>query len=262
MYKFIISLIAILVLLNSKAVVCQTNISVSLKKLSKAVVYLQNKDTVDNKIKTNYGTGFFVKNENKLFLVTAEHIAKGLLKNYSLKTADDKGEVLQIPLTSKLNWIFSLDNDVAVTLITDYRLINKFSDDAIELSFLPNKLDCPDPEVQLMIIGFPLQFGASGKFSPIRRETNAASSLLDLERADTKKTATFFVTQDPSVQGYSGAPVFVIDTYLVGNTIMKGVDANICVGLVHGTSFDSTGGKMGLIVPGKYIYDLVKYLSK
>ena len=273
-FYFIITL-----LLFTNSIYCQSDSTVAIESLMKAVVYLQDERPQTEQINGKtyevgvreigkkefeplkviiYGTGFFVKNNNKLFLVTAEHVAKDLKFNSSLITSDNNGNAIQYPLNSKLKWEFCTVADAAVSIVSDSTLISIFQPNAIDFNLLPDHMTYPVAELPLVVIGFPLQYGSKGKFSPLRRETNAASALIDLPRADTKQISTFFILQDPSIGGYSGAPVFVIETHSFGNALLKGFNANMCIGLMHGTAFDDTGGKLGLVVPMKYVCDLLK----
>ena len=116
----------------------------------------------------------------------------------------------------------------------------------------------PDRSKIITIIGFPFKLGTERFFSPISRDTQPASGLLEFERADKKIKSVFFITQDPSVGGFSGGPVF--DRRLPynesgGMVIMSG-DPKL-VGLVHGTLPDNTGGKFGAIVPGYLILETI-----
>jgi len=204
------------------------------------------------------GTGFFIRDVDSLFLVTAGHVARGLVVNVKLITADVSGNSTSFPLSRSLKWIFSEKADVAVSLIDDPLLISAFRDTALDLSILPKSETSPVSELSLVVVGFPLGLGVQKKFSPLRRETHAASGLIDLKRADVDQMATFYVLQDPSIGGYSGAPVFVLRTYRFGNTLMNGVDVDSCIGLVHGTVSDNTGGKLGLVTPANYVYEIIK----
>jgi len=219
----------------------------SIEKLTKAVVFL--KDT---------GTGFFIKNNNSLYLATASHVAKALNKNFTIITSDTAGKTFSINYINSAGWKVSKFADVAVSEIKDSLIRSLFYSSAIPISFLPQKLTWPDAELPLVIIGFPLGLGVHENFSPLRRETNAASHFVDLPRADNKEIATFVVLQDPSIKGYSGAPIFIIRTYKFGDVLFKGANAEMCLGLVHGTISDNTGGKLGLAVPENYIYNLIK----
>jgi hypothetical protein len=204
------------------------------------------------------GTGFFVREAGRLFLVTAAHVARGLVVNVRLITSDALGNSKPYPLDRSVKWVFSEEADVAASLIDDPLLISTFLETAIDLSILPTTETSPVPELSLVVVGFPLGLGVGKKFSPLRRETQAASGLIDLKRADMDKKATFFLLQDPSIGGYSGAPVFVLKTFEFGNTPMKSIDVASCIGLIHGTQSDNTGGKLGLVTPANYVYDLIK----
>lgn len=252
--KILFSLLFCPILLYS-----QCDSTFSIEELMKAVVYLQDeKPKNDSLVEISYGTGFFVRNDNNIFLVTAEHIARKLINNPSLITSDKNGNSTKYSLNSKMNWKYNSFADAAATIIADPTLIKVFENYAIDFNFIEASLTYPVAELPLVVIGFPLRLGSQGKFSPLRRETNAASALIDLPRADNKIISTFFILQDPSIGGYSGAPVFVIEAYSFGNTLMKGFGTKMCIGLMHGTMLDDTGGKLGLVVPSKYIYDLVK----
>ena len=65
----------------------------------------------------------------------------------------------------------------------------------------------------------------------------------------------FFFLQLPSVQGLSGGPVFE-----GGQIGMSNFTYNLtrCIGIVSGTHFDNTGGKISLVTPAYYIKDLIK----
>lgn len=204
------------------------------------------------------GTGFFVREANRLFLVTAGHVARGLAVNVKLTTADTSGNSTSHPLDKSVKWVFSEKADVAVAVINDPFLKSAFLESALDLSILPTSETSPVSELSLVVVGFPLGLGVQKKFSPLRRETHSASGLIDLKRADTDQMATFFVLQDPSIGGYSGAPVFVLKTYRFGNTLMKGIDVDLCIGLIHGTISDNTGGKLGLVTPANYVYDVIR----
>lgn len=204
------------------------------------------------------GTGFFVRKGDNLFLATAGHVARDLALRVRLIASDTSGNSKPYPLDNKVKWTFSDKADVAVSQVHDPIFISDFMHSALDIRFLTDTEEFPVPELPLVVVGFPLGLGVQSKFSPLRRETHASSGLIDLPRADTKQSATFFVLQDPSIGGYSGAPVFIVEAHRFGNKILKGFDANSCIGIIHGTVSDATGGKLGLVTPAKYVYDLIK----
>ena len=62
---------------------------------------------------------------------------------------------------------------------------------------------------------------------------------------------------DPGVAGFSGAPVFRLPSVHTGG-VRVGQGAFQCVGLVHGTFSDDTGGKFAAVVPAKFIAETVR----
>ena len=210
------------------------------------------------------GTGFLLRDSTALYLVTAEHIARKLLYNPTITRSDENSRPLNLNLTdfAEVQWHYHEVADVAVALLVppdslEERLLAR----AASIEFLPDSLISPVSELPLAVIGFPLGLGVGARFSPLRRETNAASGLVDLPRFDTRKIATFFILQDPSIGGYSGAPVFAIEAHMFGSTILKGVASTGCLGLIHGTYSDDTGGKLAAVVPAGYIRDVISQIQ-
>ena len=109
----------------------------------------------------------------------------------------------------------------------------------------------------LTVIGFPLALGLNGKFSPIFKSSKAASGLLKLRRFDNKIETTFFILDDPSTAGFSGAPVYAQSEVRYGG-VGFGVGPFACLGLVHGTIRDNTGGKFAAIVPSYFITQTIE----
>lgn len=125
-------------------------------------------------------------------------------------------------------------------------------------ALLPER-KAPERNSLLTVLGFPLGLGVEREFSPIRRETKAASGLLTLPRADVDTPATFFVIQDPSIGGYSGAPV--LET-LGGVRVSEegigfGPASMRVVGMIHGTVSDQSGG-LGAVTPSAFIIETMQ----
>lgn len=236
--------------------------SMPVEKLAPGVAFLRKDDA-------NAGTGFFIHSGQIFYLVTASHVSSILSPTSSITVAAGAGRPFTFPLQSLvpksavLEWAVHPQADVAVLQINpapDF-LRNHLAGHFMPSSWLEPAKEAPLRAIVLTVLGFPLQLGVSQYFSPISRETKAASGLLELPRFDTKVISTFFVTQDPSVGGFSGAPVF--DTRLpystenVGLSVQLGAEPRI-VGLVHGTLSDNTGGKFGAIVPAFIILEVLE----
>jgi hypothetical protein len=119
------------------------------------------------------------------------------------------------------------------------------------------------PEHPLTALGLSLPPGTQEHFSPITRDSQPASGLITLPRADTHAPATFYLLENPSVAGFSGAPVFLFPKPFASNNgaiVMQRVGPGspttvLCVGIVHGTMSDETGGKMSAVTPSKYVLE-------
>ncbi len=238
--------------------------AVPVEKLSPGVAFLRRDDAKDSRA----GTGFFISSAGALYLVTASHVASILSAASPVTISTSAGQPFTFPLrmlvsnSQAVKWVHA-KADVAVLRINPSPDFAKthLAGHFMPSSWLEKAKEAPLRAITLTVLGFPLQLGISQYFSPISRETKTASGLLELPRFDTKVMSTFFVTQDPSVGGFSGAPVF--DTRLphstenIGLSVQVGGDARI-VGLVHGTLSDDTGGKLGAIVPAFIILDLLE----
>lgn len=218
------------------------------------------------KMEYDLGTGFLVTDSNSHFLVTASHVAKLMTTNSFVNLMGKKGEPVRLQLTqlsgknNPKNWLYHDEADVAVLeLSPSPEIKNKH----LQKRFLPTEIiasahEAPSRNIPLTVFGFPLGIGSSGKkFSPLTRQTHCASDLVKLKRADTPNQTIFFLLEDPSIQGYSGGPVFDISVYKLGGIQAKGSGTKLW-GLVHGTSSDRTGGKLAMVVPSYFILETIQ----
>lgn len=228
----------------------------SVDSLAPACVFLIENETE----KANYGSGFLVIENNNLYLVTAAHIASFLNLNSPIIIAKNDGSPATfslkdlIPTEEKPTWILHEHADIAVLSITSSSEFIKrnLAGHFIPKAWIESTEKAPERNKTITIIGFPFRLGATRFFSPISRDTQPASSLLEIEKK------IYFITQDPAVGGFSGAPVF--DRRLAYNSdagirIVSGDP--ILVGIVHGTLSDNTGGKFGAMVPGYLILETI-----
>jgi len=219
--------------------------------------------------KGHSGTGFFIRKGTKIYLITAKHVARTM--KYEPKVTIH-GSVDR-PLTYDLkdltgsekdeSWFFHREADVALLPLNpsaQFKGIIKVIEYS-QLLISENQYHQFRNRV-LTTVGFPLSLGLKGKFSPITKSSKAASNLLNYKSPDTKTDTTFLILDDPSVQGFSGAPVYALSEVNMGG-IAFGTGAFACVGLVHGTLSDNTGGKFAAIVPAYFISQTIeKYENK
>jgi hypothetical protein len=233
---------------------------------SKSMVFLAGPPKIgeDGQVRRPTGSGFFIINGAALLLVTAEHVARGLTGGALAVIQGPDGKGLEISLDrlagARSSWRYHQTADLAVLCISTAQASNPI----LKGRFLPvnmirSEASAPSRAITLTVFGFPLALGITGEFSPISRETRPASGLITTNRGDTKTPAVFFVTQDPSIGGFSGAPVF--DTGLPYSTSDAAIQIDgrpiQIVGVAHGTVPDDTGGKLGLITPAHLLAELL-----
>ena len=228
--------------------------------LSNVVVNLRHVSDSGVKI----GTGILVVNErNNLFIVTAAHVAKFIDKNdyLILSGANDKPIIIYLKdliSTSKLNWKYHDVADLAVLELSPKpEKYNYLKGKFLDLFYFETSKNAIKRNVQLTTIGFPLGLGAQEHFSPLTFRTFASSGLITMNRFDTKTPQTFIILENPSVGGYSGGPVFDLQLFDEGYIKTTGKGTR-CIGFIHGTLFDDTGGKLAAVTPAYYLFDLIK----
>lgn len=222
--------------------------------------------------RTQFGTGFLVSPDGiTMILVTAGHVAADIESDFHAVVRGDNDTPVDMrseDLTGAKNvaWVFHDKEDVAVTILHPSNgVIPKLVGRFIPEKLISSDTAAPSRDRPLTTLGFPLALGVAEHFSPISRESKPASGLITLARFDTKKPATFFLLGDPSVAGFSGAPLLLTAApYAMPNGVLAFPEtggptgaAIHCVGIVHGTINDETGGKMAAITPSLYIRETI-----
>lgn len=230
----------------------------------------QGKEKPKASIKRQSGTGFFIAKGKSMFLVTASHVAKVLTPadKAVLRYRKDKPISLSLNILSgskkKLQWSFHKKADIAVLTLhptqevyTKY-LTNRF----LPFEILIQEEKSSEREIPLTVIGFPRGLGVKDHFSPLTLQSYSSSGLLKMRRFDTYQMATFFLLQDPSIGGYSGAPVFDLGYYKLGSMTSTSGKGTLCYGLIHGTISDDTGGKLAAVIPSTFIVELITQVEE
>jgi len=210
------------------------------------------------KTHTVTGTGFLVvKGKSDLFLVTAAHVASSMDEYATVTLRADLKRPISIPLaelSGRLgapSWSKHGYADVACLRLAPTREVSSvLKKHFLAISMLSSEQSAPSRDTELLVLGFPLGFGVIGLFSPISQKSSAASGLMEIKSSDSEPASTYFLLQDPSVGGFSGAPVFDLRRGSfsgTGLTVRAGKPK--VVGLVKGTISDKTGGKFAAVVP-------------
>ena len=260
----------------------------SIDELSKTVVFLRQKsqatqmkagkqveiwyrdpDTKKFEPKLNVlsGTGLVIRYNKRDYLVTARHVAKALSPKAEIvmNLPDGKTMSLTLEWLSKQNiiegakWFHHSKADISVHPLC-YR---KRTDQVhIRQSMLPKQ----DKDIPLLteayIIGFPMGLGVQEKLSPLAKKTQIASRLTSIDNPNVSPDLKFTLLDQALAQGYSGAPVFytenvMSDIRIAGQRMKAGTKLHF-VGIVSGAISDKTGGKIALVVPISYIWDILE----
>lgn len=231
----------------------------NIEQLSNMVVNLRGEPTPSGQ-KT--GTGTLVIYDNRIFILTARHVANDISVNGSIvvKGAGDLPVVIpmrRLIYNLELNWFSHAEADIAAFELKPQRAstANVLQDRFIPIELFYNQKSAPSRDLHLTSLGFPLGLGIHGHFSPLTFESRVSSGLLTLPRADTQTPQTFFALENPSVGGYSGCPVVDTSIYVAGSMMTTG--GGTCIyGVMHGTICDDTGGKIAMVTPSFYVHEL------
>lgn len=211
-------------------------------------------------------TGFLVVTANNhLYLVTAGHVAKVATPEWEATVRGDNDKPVTVSLaqlisTGKTDWVKNDNADVAVLpLQLGADTQNLLQRHFCPMAALEQTLQAPSRDQPLTALGFPLRLGVGEFFSPISRQTKAASGLFTIPDPELAgRSATFYALDEPSIEGFSGAPVFTWPlSALTGAGLTLGGKLSV-VGLFKDTLSDNTGGKLGWVVPSFYIAQTIE----
>jgi hypothetical protein len=218
--------------------------------VGKTVVFIQARDTREEVIT---GTGFLLANAQAVCLITVQHLARHTTKD-SLVTllSGDTPITLKlgdISATSPPAWVLHEKADIAALRLRPRE------DSALHVFRRAQILSTepvPARERPVIVFGFPLRLGASN-FSPVPQQFSRATNIEIATSDEFPIPAEYYFLDRPSVDGYSGAPVFhVPGSFTRGAGIVFRRDFAL-VGVVAGTLSDKTGGKLGAVVPPKFV---------
>lgn len=245
----------------------------NLEGLSGVVVYLQQTtQTIDQSSKkviniVENGTGFFVLKGQTPYLVTAAHVAQKMKSTAKVILRGEGDRPVSFNLLELIEksprptWVFHNEADIAVLLLSpSQNVIQHIQNRFFSFDDLVSAESSPKRERVLLVLGFPLGLGVEGRFSPVSQEFKASSGLLRMSRFDSRTLTTFFLLDRPSVSGFSGAPIFeTAAPYHEGAALVfPGINQRPkCVGVVHGTVFDNTGGKFAAVTPSVFIAETI-----
>lgn len=231
-----------------------------IRQLSSATVYLCRDTVVSNVTSTFTGTGLIISHKGICFLVTAGHVAIHLKKNltsvaFSLP-GDMPGIILLDQITAEHNWRVHEIGDVALIQLTPKApgvedLLERIAFPSVNMmgiETVPNYFD-------VVFIGYPVIEDKMKHLSPINLTCKLASGLIT-QKASNDKLCTIFYLDRPSIQGMSGGGVFC--SMSRPGVTMGYTNRTLLIGIMSGTRFDNTGGKLAEVMPTFYLEELLK----
>lgn len=218
--------------------------------------------TDKEKNQSSIGTGTFVcKSEDELYLVTASHVANTTNNTTKVIFSDVNNNCLAFDLlefNKNLTWKHHNVADLAVLKIhLTGNLSQILKNHFLPLNHINLEKKCVSRDVELTTIGFPCGLGMQTKFSPLTFRSYSASSFISIGRGPNQVQSEVFCLENPSVGGYSGAPVFDLGYSMVNGQISVYGQKTICYGFISATLGDQTGGKIALVTPAYYLLDLL-----
>lgn len=230
-----------------------------------AVVYLHGVSRAADQPTLLAGTGLLVTKDDEYFIVTAQQVAQSLPPETVATVRDRKGEALSFDISGlhadPAAWVWHPEADVAAMRVNAPSGEGAPSLTAIAFDQLAKGDDAPGLDTVLTVIGYPLNLGTAGKFSPVVRTTHPASESFRHDRLDKRVATTLFVVDDASLAAFRGAPVFQLPyVRAAGVGVFQAKFA--CVGLVHGLLPDRAGGKLAAVVPAVYLAETVRLASR
>ncbi len=200
-------------------------------------------------------TGTFVLSKTGApYLITAGHFARSAASDTVVELPNGTGRKPSYFYLKDLSLGERVDSGAAD--LSAYPLIgikekdkHLFTSRFLTFSALLGEESKPvDREAELTTLGFPSGLGhdAKGALVPLSFRTHAASNFFYLKDNDYQEPLLLFVLESAAIGGYSGAPVFDMDSRNNG-----------IVGFIKGNLNDPEGGKMALVTPAlfaKYLF--------
>jgi len=213
------------------------------------------------KMTRHLGTGFLLACDDRVFLVTARHVARRMGPRARMLFTGRGGAARVVALArlvgrrgAGIGWTHHPTADVSVARVVHApgRLRGRF----LPAAMLPAKTVAPSGTVDLLVVGFPLGIINPRNLTPIAKRMHAASGVLQFCGDEMSRPAVFFLLDQPTMAGYSGAPVLIVQQP-GRNSVPVTPLAMQCVGLVSQTISDEGGAQFAAVVPGAVIRRMV-----
>ena len=235
------------------------------------IVEIWMRNPIDNKfepiIENRTGTGFIIKHNNRNYLVTAKHVsdfmdsnATIILNDINRKKIEIKFQTLkEFDVIKGARWFSHPIADISLHPIVYPQKPDLLTISTIDISKKYIKLKLLS---NVYILGFPLGLGLHETISPIAKKAQLASNITSLDIPNLNPNLKFYLIDQAIAQGYSGSPVYYAEEMpsgiSVGKRVVTAGEAISLIGIVSGSLSDMTGGKISLVVPISYLWDILE----
>ncbi len=219
-------------------------------------------------METLMGSGFIIKYKGRDYLVTAKHIAESFSAGGEIviNLPDNKSTVITFQALSQASvlrgahWFHHPKADLSIHPMG-------YPAGGVDASGIPENF-YPKADIDVMplnpvyVVGFPLGLGVLDKLSPIAKEAKIASRLTSIDDPSIPRDLHFYLLDQALSQGYSGSPVFYAEDIksslrVAGEPPAKVGEKLHLIGVQSMALSDKTGGKISLVVPISYIWDIL-----
>lgn len=261
---------------------------VTIDSLSKTVVFLRqrsqvvemkggkqvevwHRDPSTKKLEPKYnvtsGTGLMIRYHGRDYLVTAGHLAKALSPKAEIVMNISDGKSMSVTfewisqqkITQNAKWFHHPKADISIHPLCYSATLDQLP---IDESLFPKQNEDIPLLTPAYILGFPLGQGVQENLSPLAKKTQIASRITSVDIPIISPELQFILLDQALAQGYSGAPVFyfeeVMSNLLIAGQRMKRGEKLHFVGILSMGLSDKTGGKISLVVPISYLWDILE----
>lgn len=231
-------------------------------------VWLKNplNNIFEPKIVKKSGTGFIIRHNGRDYIVTAKHVSKFMddtsefLINISAESSVkiSLSELRNFAIIKNAKWFVHPQADIAIhPMVYPTKDVPQL---AVNESLVPKDEVSVKLLSDAIILGFPLGLGVHKSISPLAKNTQIASHLTTLDYPTIDPRLKFYLLDEALAIGYSGAPVYYYeDTTPIITYKEKPLMYNkkiALIGIISGGLSDYSGGKISLVVPSLYLWDI------
>ncbi|MCR9199069.1 MAG: serine protease [Planctomycetaceae bacterium] len=233
-------------------ILCGRSLADDLPRWDRAIC-LQSVEQAGQESRKHLATGFLVRHQKRLFLVTADHAARQTNRNTRVLYADGEGKPQWAALKAlcpgnRPPWRRFENSDLATAEVVSADLPQPVAEWMQRMAIPHADIADTDPErtTDIEVAGFPMGLGLQQQVSPIVVKGHIASRAIATENEWGSEPMLYSFPD--LAQGTSGGPVFLSDDDSKATTL---------VGMYVGVIFDKSGGKLSKLVPSRLIKNAV-----